>query len=148
MSKFTGFSEKSLFKKSEIIWAKYGQWCYRFKFPKGIRLHWLSDTGFLERLDFKSEVMYFNKNRYFMCQILMSELDPPIHLRQFEANCGKIWYIRDPETNRPSFCLILKLSHAVDGLSVFPCLMYYLGCMVVSINVLFAEWRIAEPGYF
>ena len=25
---------------------------------------------------------------------------------------------------------------------------YYLGCMVVNINVLFAEWNITEPDYF
>ena len=34
-------------KKSEI-WAKYGQWCYCFKFLEEIRLHWLFHVGFGE----------------------------------------------------------------------------------------------------
>ena len=34
-------------KKSEI-WAKYGQWCYCFKFLKKIRLDWLFYVGFGE----------------------------------------------------------------------------------------------------
>ena len=29
MSRFTGFSEKSLKKEKSEIWAKYGQWYYR-----------------------------------------------------------------------------------------------------------------------
>ena len=45
-------------------------------------------------------------------------LDPPTHSHQFDVNCGKIRYVSDPQpkTNRPSFCLILKLSGALDGL--------------------------------
>ena len=35
------------FFKSEI-WAKYGQWCYCFKFLEEIRLHWLFHVGFGE----------------------------------------------------------------------------------------------------
>ena len=27
---------------------EYGQWCYRFKFLEGIRLHWLFHAGFGE----------------------------------------------------------------------------------------------------
>ena len=39
----------------------------------------------------------FNKSWYFMCQILTWEvLDPPTHSRQFDGNCGKIRYVRDP----------------------------------------------------
>ena len=49
MSRFTGFSEKSLsFLKKSETWAKYGQWCYRFKFLEEIRLHWLFHMGFEE----------------------------------------------------------------------------------------------------
>ena len=73
-------------------------------------------------------------------------LDPPTHSYQFDTNCGKIRYVTKwplEKTNRPSFFLIFKLSHALDGCSV-----YYLGCMVENINVLFAEWRIIEHDYF
>ena len=45
-----------------------------------------------------------------------------------------------PKTNRPSFCLILKLSHALD--------VCYVGCIVANINALFAKWRITEWDYF
>ena len=31
-----------------------------------------------------------------MGQVLMSVLDPPIHLRQFDTNCEKIRYVSDP----------------------------------------------------
>ena len=44
-------------------------------------------------------------------------LDPPTHSHQFDANGGKIcdmWVT--PKTNRSSFCLILKLFHALNGL--------------------------------
>ena len=48
-----------------------------------------------------------------------------------------------PKTNRPSFCLILKLSHALDGLfSVLSRLHDY------NLYALFAEWRITERDYF
>ena len=107
MSRFTGFSEKSFFKKKRCkIWAKCGQWCYRFKFLEGIRLHWLFHTDFGEIRFLKRRETYqfkffifgnvkkvfrrfafiqanifflnkmkkdFNKNPYFMCQILTSE---------------------------------------------------------------------------
>ena len=43
-----------------------------------------------------------------------------------------------PKTNRPSFCLTLKLSQALDGLFCA------LGCMVVNISALFAEGRLTE----
>ena len=131
MSRFTGFSEKSFLKKSEI-WANYGKWCYRFKFLEGIRLHWLFHAGFGEirflkwrdvinsnsslfllfgninrqlrdillnrknhfSLKIKKD---FNKNQYFICQILKSECwDPPTHSHQFEANYGKIQHVTDP----------------------------------------------------
>ena len=49
-----------------------------------------------------------------MCQILTSVLDPPIHLRQLET---------------------LKLSYALWMV----CSVYYPGCMILNINVLFAE---------
>ena len=68
-------------------------------------------------------------------------LDPSTHLSRFDTNCGKIQYVSlvTLKTNRPSFCLILKLSHALDGL-----FSVYLGCMVVNIYALFAEWSITE----
>ena len=63
-------------------------------------------------------------------QILTPDcVDPPTHLRQFDENYGEIRYLIDPITNRPSFCLVLKLSHALDVCSVT-----YLGFMVVNIN--------------
>ena len=46
-------------------------------------------------------------------------LDPPTHSYQFDTNCGKIRYVTKwplEKTNRPSFFLIFKLSHALDGL--------------------------------
>ena len=70
-------------------------------------------------------------------------LDPPTHLRQFDANCWKIRYKITPKTSRLSF-LILKLSHA----PLMVCSVYILGCMVVNINGLFAEWSITERDCF
>ena len=83
-------------------------------------------------------------------------LDLPTHLLQFDTNCGKIRYVvSDSKTNRSSFCLISKLSHALAekvGLrkltSWMFCSVCYLGFMVVNINALFAEWRITERDYF
>ena len=49
-----------------------------------------------------------------------------------------------PKLSRPSFCLVLKLSHALDGMFS----VYYLGYMVVNIDVLFAEQNIIERDYF
>ena len=43
-------------------------------------------------------------------------LDTSTHCHKFDVNCRKIRYVSDPKTNKPSFCLILKLSHALDGL--------------------------------
>ena len=45
-------------------------------------------------------------------------LNPTTHSYQFNANCLKIRYVSEwpLKTNRPSFFLILKLSHALDGL--------------------------------
>ena len=40
-------------------------------------------------------------------------LGPPTHSHQFDTNCGKTQYLSDPFN---SFCLILKLSRALDGL--------------------------------
>ena len=51
MSRFTGFSEKSLFKKkNEILMGKLCAvtWCYPFKFLEEIRFHWLFHVGFGE----------------------------------------------------------------------------------------------------
>ena len=42
-------------------------------------------------------------------------LDPPTHLHQFDANCGKIRYVSDT-LKETSFCLILKLSNTLDRL--------------------------------
>ena len=47
-----------------------------------------------------------------------------------------------PKTNRPSFSLMLKLCHVLDGqFSVLS------SCIVVNINALFAEWRITTFRY-
>ena len=43
-------------------------------------------------------------------------LDPPTHTHQFDT-VGRFDMTVTPKSNRPSFCLILKLSHALDGLS-------------------------------
>ena len=93
--------------------------------------------------------MYFNKNRYFHVTNLNVRVRPTHPFASIWRNCGEIWYMSDPKSNWPSFCLILKLSHALDGLSVWClCSMYYLGCMVININALFAEWSITEYDYF
>ena len=42
------FWEILFFVKKSEIWAKYGQWCYCFKFLEEIRLHWLFHVGFGE----------------------------------------------------------------------------------------------------
>ena len=65
-------------------------------------------------------------------------LGPPTHSHQFDTNCGETWYLSDPLN---SFCLILKLSRALNGLvSVLS--------RLHRRNVLFAEWRITERDYF
>ena len=78
-----------------------------------------------------------------MCQIWTPErythLPTRINLMQTVGRFG-MWVT--PETKRPHFCL-LKPSHALG----IVCSVCYLGCMVVNINVLFAEWRITEHDY-
>ena len=63
----------------------------------------------------------FNKNQYFMCQMVMSDSQSarPIHplvsiwcKPREDSICE--WPLRF--YYRPSFCLISKLSHALDGL--------------------------------
>ena len=49
-----------------------------------------------------------------------------------------------PKTSRPSFCPISKLSCSYHALNR---LFSVLSCMVVKINVIFAEWRITERDY-
>ena len=39
---------------------------------------------------------YLNKNQYFMSNFNVRELDPPTHLRQFDANYGNIQYVCEP----------------------------------------------------
>ena len=61
----------------------------------------------------------FNKDQYFMCQILTSESRSilpfaSIWCKLWENSIQNMWVT--PKTNRPSFCLILKFSHALDGL--------------------------------
>ena len=48
-----------------ILWAKYGQWCYRFKFFEEIRLHWLFNVGFGEIRFLKSHDV-INSNSWFL----------------------------------------------------------------------------------
>ena len=54
-------------KKSEI-WAKYGQWCYRFKFLEEIRLHWLFHVGFGE-IRFLKWHDVINSNSWFLAML-------------------------------------------------------------------------------
>ena len=67
MSRFTGFSETSLFLKKSEIWekimgpVKY----YRFKFLEGIRLHWLYHTNFGE-IRFLKWFDAINSNSWFL----------------------------------------------------------------------------------
>ena len=48
-----------------ILWAKYGQWCYRFKFFEEIRLHWLFNVGFGE-IRFLKWHYVTNSNSWFL----------------------------------------------------------------------------------
>ena len=57
--------EKSLKKNRSEKWAKYGQWCYRFKFLKGIRLHRMFHAGFGE-LRFLKWREVTNSNSWFL----------------------------------------------------------------------------------
>ena len=64
--RFAGFSEKSFFKKNKSeIWAKYGLWCYHFKFLEEIRLHWLFHRGFGE-IRFLKWHDVINSNYWFL----------------------------------------------------------------------------------
>ena len=55
---------KIFFLKKEIwnMGEEYGQWCCRFKFLKGIRLHWLYELHAGEMF----KVMWFNKFKFFV----------------------------------------------------------------------------------
>ena len=53
------------------------------------------------------------------------------------------------KTNRPpSFCLILKLSHAHLKVCSVYIAVYIIWAAVININALFAEWSITEHDYF
>ena len=56
--------------------------------------------------------------KFYVSNFKTRVLDPTTHSYQFNANCEKIRYVSEwpLKTNRPSFFLILKLSHALDGL--------------------------------
>ena len=80
-----------------------------------------------------------------MSNLNTSVLDPPTHsCINLTQTVGRFDMWVTPKTSRPSFCLIIKLSL----MHWMVCSVCYLGCMVVNINALFAEWRITERGYF
>ena len=65
MSRFTGLSEKSFFKKNLEYGKEYEQWCYCFKFLERIRVHWMFHSGFGEIIFLKhSDVI--NLNSWFL----------------------------------------------------------------------------------
>ena len=132
MSRFIGFSEKSFLKRNlKYGWAKYGQWYYRFKFLEGEIDSTDCSMQNLERL----EVTWSNQFKFLVFGNFKRDLMQIL---------GRFNLWVTPKTNWPSFCLLLKLSHALlDGL--FNVL---LGCMLVKINALFAEWTITECDYF
>ena len=67
--------------------------------------------NFLKKLDSTDKLTFHVSN------LNTRVLDSPNLLHQFGANYGKIQYMWvTPKTNRPNFCLVLKLSHALDGL--------------------------------
>ena len=141
---------------------KYGQWCYSFKFLEGIRLHWLFHAGFGEvRFLFDANSWFFSILKWFrdgfpLFKLIFSFLKLKRILKKIDisgVNCicinltqivGRFDIWVTTKTNRPSFCLILTLSHVLDGLFS----VYYLGCMVVNIKALSAEWSITERDYF
>ena len=113
-------------------------WCNQFKFLVFGIFFFLPHNFFLKlkRILTKVDISCTKWQRQ-----TVSVLDPSTHLCRFDTNCGKIQYVSlvTLKTNRSSFCLILKLSHALDGL-----FSVYLGRMVININALFAEWSITE----
>ena len=141
---------------------KYGQWCYSFKFLEGIKLHWLFHAGFGEvGFLFDANSWFFSILKWFrdgfpLFKLIFSFLKLKRILKKIDisgVNCicinlaqivGRFDIWVTTKTNRPSFCLILTLSHVLDGLFS----VYYLGCMVVNIKALFAEWSITERDYF
>ena len=71
----------------------------------------------------------FNKNWYFMSQILTSNarlIHPLASIWHKLVGRFNMWVT--PKTNRPSFCLILKLSHA-------PLVMVYSVCRCIYIYI-------------
>ena len=56
--------------------------------------------------------------KFYVSNLKTRVLNPTTHSYQFNATCGKIRYVSEwpLKTNRPSFFLILQLSHALDGL--------------------------------
>ena len=88
--------------------------------------------NFLKKLDSNDKLTFHVSN------LNTRVLDPPNLLHQFGANYGMIQYIWvTPKTNGPNFCLVLKLSHVLDGL--FSVLSRLHGR---KHNALFAEWRV------
>ena len=59
-------------------------------------------NGFSEGLSLLANIFfvkikkYLDKNRYFMSNINVRELDPHTKFVQFDANCGNIQYMSDP----------------------------------------------------
>ena len=62
MSRFTGFSEKSFLKKLELYGPSMGSDAIALNFSKELDSTDCSMQVCLEILDFKSDVIYFNKN--------------------------------------------------------------------------------------
>ena len=76
----------------------------------------------------------FDKNRYFMCQMVTSGSLPHTCVNLMQT-VGRFNMWVTSKTNRPNFYLILKLSHALDGLFVSS---RPVGCMLVNISVFFS----------
>ena len=113
-------------KKSEI-WSKYGQWCYRFQFRERIRLHWLFHSGIGE-IRFLSDVIY---NQFHPLTSIWHKLweDSICGWPLTQTGLVFAWY-----QNFLTYWMV--------------CSVYYLGCMVVNVNALFAGWGITERDYF
>ena len=58
----------------------------------------------------------FNENWYFMSQIFIRVLDPPPTCINVTQTLGIFDMWVTLKINRPSFCVILKFSHWLDGL--------------------------------
>ena len=71
-------------------------------------------------------------------------LDPPTHSCQFDANCVGRFNIWVTKTNRPSFCLVLKLCLSCTWWSA----VYYLGWMVVNNMRFFLDEASLKVTYF